>query len=211
MRNLFSAVLKDNAVLEFGILTGILRVAKESLFSGLNNLVVNTILDEKYSEYFGFTGRDVEEMAGYYGREDKLGEIGTWYDGYMFGRSEIYNPWSVISYFNNDCVPKAFWSRTSSNDMILDIIRGGEPQMQDALMKLLQDEPVKAVIDTDIIYPEIKSSEDTIYSFLLMTGYLKVEDVLDTLDDRPVCDLLIPNREIKGVFKKEILDNLASR
>ena len=209
MRNLFSAVLKDNASLEFGVLTGILRIAKESLFSGLNNLIVNTILEESYSEYFGFTDQDVQNMAEYYSREEKIGEIGDWYDGYLFGKSEIYNPWSVISYFNNKCIPKAFWSRTSSNDMILDIVRNGSPEMQKSLMKLLQDEPVQAVVDTDIIYPEIESSEDTIYSFLLMTGYLKIAKVVNVLDDRPVCSLLIPNKEIKSVFKREILDNLS--
>jgi len=209
MRNLFSAVLKDNTALEFGILTGILRIAKESLFSGLNNLIVNTILDEKYSDYFGFTARDVKEMAEYYGQSDKLNEIADWYDGYLFGETGIYNPWSVINYFNNNCSPKAFWSRTSSNDMILDIIKNGRPETRQSLMKLLQDQPVQAVVDADIIYPEIASSEDTVYSFLLMTGYLKIAEVVNTLDDNPVCNLLIPNKEIKGVFKKEILDHLS--
>ena len=209
MRNLFSGVLKDNSALEFGILTGILRIAKESLFSGLNNLIVNSILDEKYSEYFGFTFDEVEEMAKYYDRTAKITEISRWYDGYMFGMKEIYNPWSVISYFNNDCVPRAFWSRTSSNDLILDIIRNGSMEMQTPMMELLQDRPVQAVVDTDIIYPEIKSSEDTVYGFLLMTGYLKIEEYAGILDDNPICKLLIPNKEIKSVFKKEILDNLS--
>ena len=209
MRNLFSAVLKDNADLEFGLLTGILRVAKESLFSGLNNLIVNTILDEKYSGYFGFTADDVETMAAYYGKTGKLEELRDWYDGYLFGKTEIYNPWSVVSYFNNNCNPKAFWSRTSSNDMILEIIRSGNKGMQDSLMKLLQDSPVQAVVDTDIIYPEIDSSEDTVCSFLLMTGYLKIAQVVTMLDDNPVCSLLIPDKEIKAVFKKEIIDNLS--
>lgn len=209
MRNLFSAVFKDNASLELGILTGILRVAKESLFSGLNNLIVNTVLDEKYSEYFGFTAEEVKEMAVYYGQTDKLLEIRTWYDGYLFGQNEIYNPWSVICYFNNNCNPRAFWSRTSGNDMIMDIIRNGDLEMQKSLMKLLQDESVQAVIDTDIIYPEIKSSEDTIYSFLMMTGYLKIHEIVNVLDDRPVSNLRIPNKEIKSVFKREIIDNLS--
>ena len=209
MRNLFSAVLKDNASLEIGLLTGILRIAKESLFSGLNNLTVNTILDEKYSDYFGFSAQEVEEMAAYYGQSGKLSEIREWYDGYRFGNAEIYNPWSVISYFSNHCIPKAFWSRTSSNDMILDIIRNGDPAIQQSLMKLLQDQPVRGLIDTDIIYPEIESSEDTIYSFLLMTGYLKISEIDTMIDDAPVCEMLIPNKEIKGVFKKEILDQLS--
>ena len=210
MRNLFSAVLKDNAALEYGLLTGILRVAKESLFSGLNNLVVNTLLDTKYSSYFGFTESEVESMTEYYGCRQKFDEIRNWYDGYLFGETEIYNPWSVISYINNNCVPRAFWSRTSSNDMILDIIRNGGDGITDSLVSLLQDSPVDGVIDSDIIYPEIESSEDSVYSFLLMTGYLKVSRVLGTVADNPVCSMVIPNREIKGVFRKEILDNLSS-
>jgi len=127
----------------------------------------------------------------------------------LFGKSEIYNPWSVINYFSNDCKPKAFWSRTSSNDIILELIQNGKKELKDCLLKLLQDKPIKAVIDTDLIYPEIKLYDDTIYSFLLMTGYLKVSETIATLEDNPVCNLLIPNREIKGVFKKEILDNLS--
>ncbi len=211
MRNLFSAVLKDNNALELGVLTGILRIAKESLFSGLNNIVVNTILDEKYSRYFGFTSQDVMDMANYYGKRDKLGEIADWYDGYLFGKTEIYNPWSVINYFNNDCTPKAFWSRTSSNDVILEIIRDGGAEMQKALTSLLQDEPVAATIDADIIYPEIKRSEDALYSFLLMTGYLKVSSVTASIGDAPLCNLSIPNKEIKSVFKKEVIDSLSSK
>ncbi len=210
MRNLFSSVLKDNADLEFGLLTGILRVAKESLFSGLNNLVVNTLLDTKYSDYFGFSESEVESMTAYYGCREKFDEIRDWYDGYLFGKTEIYNPWSVISYINNRCVPKAFWSRTSSNDMILDIIRNGGNGIRDDLVSLLQDIPVEGVIDSDIIYPEIESTEDSVYSFLLMTGYLKVVRVLGTISDNPVCSMVIPNREIKGVFRKEILDNLSA-
>ena len=209
MRNLFSSVLKDNDVLEFGVLTGILRVAKESLFSGLNNLVVNTILDERYSSYFGFNDQDVSEMASYYGRKDKLGEIKDWYDGYRFGKTEIYNPWSVISYFNNDCTPKAFWSRTSSNDLILDIIRDKKEETQRALMDLLLGKPVQAVIDTDVVYPEISRSEDAVFSFLAMTGYLKITDQIALVGDAPLCDLLIPNKEIRSVFKKEVTDGLS--
>ncbi len=211
MRNLFSSVLKDNPALEFGVLTGILRIAKESLFSGLNNIVVNTILDEKYSRYFGFTSQEVAEMANYYGKADKLDEIADWYDGYLFGNSEIYNPWSVINYFNNACVPKAFWSRTSSNDVILDLVRDGEMERQEALTSLLQDKPLQATVDTDIIYPEIERSEDALYSFLLMTGYLKVGGVEAYIGDVPLCNLLIPNKEIKSVFKKEIIDHLSNK
>ena len=209
MRNMFSAALKDNEDLEFGFLTGILRIAKESLFSGLNNIVVNTIIDEKYSQYFGFTPREVEEMASYYGHSDKVGEIAEWYDGYLFGKDDIYNPWSVISYFYNRCVPKSFWSRTSSNEIILDVLRNGSSDIIEALSKLLDNQPVLAVVDTDTIYPEIEKSVDSVFSFLLMTGYLKISEVKGMLDDVPLCSLLIPNREIKGAFRKEIIENIS--
>ena len=206
MRNLFSAALKDNGNLEFGILTGILRIAKESLFSGLNNLVVNTILDEKYSEYFGFTPQEVQEMAAYYGKTEKVQEIGSWYDGYLFGKQEIYNPWSVINYFSNDCRPKAFWSRTSGNEIIGQMIQNSNKQIYENLTLLLQGKEVQAIVDTDIIYPEIDENSDAIYSFLLVSGYLRVTDVISEMNDTPICSLAIPNREIKSVFQKEIME-----
>ncbi|MEF2666283.1 MAG: AAA family ATPase [Lachnospira eligens] len=206
MRNLLSAVLKDNPSLELGILTGILRIAKESLFSGLNNLVVNTILDDEYSQYFGFTEEEVSAMAQYYGVSDRLGEIKEWYDGYMFGRTGIYNPWSVINYFNNKCVPKAFWSRTSGNEIIGELFNSADTTFADNLLRLLQGSTVQAIVDTDIIYPEINGDIDTIYSFLLVAGYLRVSEHIGSLYDNPICALSIPNYEIKSVFQKEIID-----
>ena len=127
MRNLFSGGLKDNPHLSYGFLTGILRVAKESIFSGLNNLKINSILDERYSEYFGFTSDEVREMAEYYSASDKYQELCDWYDGYRFGNTEIFNPWSVIGYFNNNCRPKAFWQSTGSNDIIREVLASATP------------------------------------------------------------------------------------
>ena len=210
VRNLLSSALKDNEHLEFGILTGILRIAKESLFSGLNNLVVNTILDDKYAAYFGFTENDVEEMAFYYGKTEKLPEIKEWYDGYLFGNTEIYNPWSVINYFSNNCKPKAFWSRTSGNEIIGQLIKNADKELYDSLSLLLQEADVQSIIDTDIIYPEVTGDPDTIYSFLLVAGYLRVTGYISELHDHPICTLSLPNREIKSVFQKEILDNYGS-
>ena len=210
MRNLLSAALKDNDNLEFGILTGILRIAKESLFSGLNNLVVNTILDEKYSSYFGFTSDDVSEMAAYYGMKEKLPEIKEWYDGYLFGNNEIYNPWSVISYINNNCKPKAFWSRTSGNEIIGQLIQNADSEIYENLTLLLQGKEIQSIIDTDIIYPEINGNSDTIYSFLLVSGYLRVTRIISELNDNPICSVTIPNREIRSIFQKEILDQYTS-
>ncbi len=206
MRNLFTAGLKDNEELELGILTGILRVAKESLFSGLNNLVVNTLMDEKYSQYFGFTSEEVADMAAYYGKTEKLSEIQNWYDGYLFGNTEIYNPWSVISYFNNNCKPKAFWSRTSSNEMIGQMIRSAASETYESLVALMQGTEVQALIDTDIIYPEVSGDPDILYSFLLVAGYLRVTGIISTINDNPICSLAIPNQEIKSIFQKEILN-----
>ena len=210
MRNLLSAALKDNDNLEFGILTGILRIAKESLFSGLNNLVVNTILDEKYSSYFGFTSDDVSELASYYDMKEKLPEIKEWYDGYLFGNNEIYNPWSVINYINNNCKPKAFWSRTSGNEIIGQLIQNADSEIYKNLTLLLQGKEIQSIIDTDIIYPEINGNSDTIYSFLLVSGYLRVTRIISELNDNPICSVTIPNREIRSIFQKEILDQYTS-
>ena len=153
MRNLFSGGLKDNKHLSFGFLTGILRVAKESIFSGLNNLVINSVLDNKYSAYFGFTPDEVREMARYYGVSEKYDEICEWYDGYRFGNSEIFNPWSVINYFNNECKPKAFWLSTGSNDIIGEIITQADQDIYDKLTSLVSGNTIVSYIDTSVTYP----------------------------------------------------------
>lgn len=129
MRNFFSGGLKDNPHLAFGFLTGILRIAKESIFSGMNNLKTNSILDEDYSEYFGFTTEEVKGLLHYYGREEKFQEVCDWYNGYRFGSTEIFNPWSVINYISDKCFPKAFWQSTGSNDIIGEIISAATPEI----------------------------------------------------------------------------------
>lgn len=121
MRNLFSGCFKDNRHLSYGFLTGILRVAKESIFSGMNNLIINSIMDQKYSEYFGFTADEIMEMAAYYHAQEKYEEICEWYDGYRFGTTEIFNPWSVINYYRNDCHPGAYWQSAGKKQSILRI------------------------------------------------------------------------------------------
>ena len=153
MRNLFSGGLKDNPHLSYGFLTGILRVAKESIFSGLNNLKINSILDERYSEYFGFTADEVHEMAEYYNASDKYQELCDWYDGYRFGNTEIFNPWSVIGYFNNNCRPKAFWQSTGSNDIIREVLASATPDIMERLELLMKGESFVTYIDTGVIYP----------------------------------------------------------
>ena len=208
MRNFFSGGLKDNSHLAFGFLTGILRVAKESIFSGMNNLKINSILDESFSEYFGFTAEEVKNILLYYGYEDKFKEICDWYDGYQFGGTEIFNPWSVINYISDKCFPKAFWQSTGSNDIIGEIIVTATSEIKEGLYKLLCGEKITTYIDTSVIYPEIQNNPYSIYSFLVVAGYLKVAAVYPQNDGNFMCDVAIPNKEISFVYEKEILNRM---
>lgn len=208
MRNLFSGCLKDNRHLAYGFLTGILRVAKESIFSGLNNLKVNSILDDKYSQYFGFTPEEVREMACYYGVEEKYEEICAWYDGYRFGNTEIFNPWSVVNYFGNGCQPRAFWQSTGSNDIIGEILAGMNTDIYERLNALLQGKSFVTYIDTGVIYPQIRNNPSSVYSFLLVAGYLKVLRSELSFSGDYMCEVALPNREIAFVYNKEILQKL---
>ncbi len=205
MRTLFSGGLKDNPHLSYGFLTGILRVAKESIFSGLNNLKINSILDHRYSEYFGFTPDEVKEMADYYDVSEKYEEICAWYDGYRFGNTEIFNPWSVIGYFNNECVPRAFWQSTGSNDVIGEILKNATPETYEKLEDLMQGKSFMTHIDTGVIYPQIQNDPSAIYSFLLVTGYLKATANDQTFGGDYICKVALPNKEISYVYSKEIL------
>ena len=208
MRNLFSGVLKDNKHLSYGFLTGILRVAKESIFSGLNNLTINSILDNKYSEYFGFTHDEVREMAAYYSAEDKYDELCEWYDGYRFGNWEIFNPWSVINYFRNDCQARAYWQATGSNEIIGEVLSGIDEDITDKLNKLIQGETIVSAIDTGVIYPQVKNNPSSVFSFLLVAGYLKSVKSSMAVGGDFMCEVALPNKEISFVYRKEILHKL---
>ena len=206
MRNFFSGGLKDNSHLAFGFLTGILRVAKESIFSGMNNLKTNSILDNSYSEYFGFTTEEVREMLCYYKKKEKFQEICEWYDGYRFGDTEIFNPWSVINYISDGCFPRAFWQSTGNNEIIGEIIETATPEITEGLYKLLCGEKITTYVDTSVIYPEVRKNPYSIYSFLLVAGYLKVAAIYPQNDGNFMCDVAIPNKEIAFVYEKEILN-----
>lgn len=206
MRNFFSGGLKDNPHLAFGFLTGILRVAKESIFSGMNNLKTYSILDDGYSSYFGFTEKEVKDMLRYYGKDDKYNELSEWYDGYRFGNTEIFNPWSVINYISDNCFPKAFWQSTGSNEIIGEIIQTATPEITKDLYKLLCGEKIAAYIDTGVIYPDVQNNPYSIYSFLLVAGYLKVANIYPQSDGNFMCDVAIPNKEITFVYEKEVLN-----
>lgn len=203
MRNFFSSGLKDNPHLAFGFLTGVL---KESIFSGMNNLKTNSILDNSYSSYFGFTNEEVKDMLAYYEYEDKYQEILEWYDGYRFGNTEIFNPWSVINYISDQCFPKAFWQSTGSNDIIGEIIGTATPEITENLYKLFCGNTITTYVDTSVIYPEVQNNPYSIYSFLLVAGYLKVAAIYPQNDGNYMCDVAIPNKEILYVYEKEVLN-----
>ena len=205
MRNFFSGGLKDNPHLAFGFLTGVL---KESIFSGMNNLKTNSILDNSYSSYFGFTNEEVKDMLAYYEYEDKYQEILEWYDGYRFGNSEIFNPWSVINYISDQCFPKAFWQSTGSNDIIGEIIGTATPEITENLYKLFCGNTITTYVDTSVIYPEVQNNPYSIYSFLLVAGYLKVAAIYPQNDGNYMCDVAIPNKEILYVYEKEVLNRI---
>ena len=209
MRNFFSGGLKDNMHLSYGFMTGILRVAKESIFSGLNNLKINSIMDQKYSEYFGFTSDEVKALAAYYKVPEKYAEICEWYDGYRFGNTDIFNPWSVSYYFTNGCEPGTFWLATGSNDVIGEMLKIVDEDTYNSLQILLQGQSVTAYIDTNVIYPQIKENPSSVFSFLLVAGYLKAVKTAVAFAGDYMCELAIPNREISFVYNKEILERMS--
>ena len=207
MRNFFSGGLKDNPHLAFGFLTGILRVAKESIFSGMNNLKTYSILDDGYSSYFGFTEKEVKDMLRYYGKDDKYNELSEWYDGYRFGNTEIFNPWSVINYISKGCLPQAYWVNTGKNEILDDVLRVATDDITERLYDLLQGERVVARIDQNVVYRSLAEDPANIYSLLLVAGYLKTPKKELQADGSYLCEVSIPNREIAAVYKSEILSH----
>ena len=208
MRNFFSGAFKDNKYLSYGFLTGILRIAQESLFSGLNNLSVNSVMDDAYDRFFGFTYAEVHEMMEYYGAGEKEEELKKWYDGYIFGREEIYNPWSVINYIAKACVPQAYWVNTGKNEVLEDVLKSATDDIIERLYALLQGECVVARIDQNVVYRSLADDPANIYSLLLVTGYLKTPKKELQADGAYLCEVSIPNREIAAVYKSEILAHL---
>lgn len=208
MRNFFSGAFKDNKNLSYGFLTGILRIAQESIFSGLNNLTVNSVLDEDYDSYFGFTNEEVHTMLEYYGVTEKEKELKEWYDGYRFGNEEIYNPWSVISYISKNCIPQAYWVNTGKNEILDDVMSVATDDITERLHALLQGKAVVARIDQNVVYRVLSDEPENIYSLLLVAGYLKTTKKELQGDGSYLCEVSIPNKEIAAVYKSEILSHL---
>ena len=207
MRNFFSGAFKDNKNLSYGFLTGILRIAQESIFSGLNNITVNTVMDEEYDSFFGFTAYEVKAMLEYYGIAEKENELKDWYDGYLFGNEEIYNPWSVINYISRDCIPQAYWVNTGKNEILEDVIRVAPDDITERMYALLQGERVIARIDQNVVYRSLAEEPANIYSLLVVAGYLKTTNKDLQEDGSYLCEVSIPNREIAAVYKSEIISH----
>ena len=208
IRNLLEQVLKTNNSLKFAVMTGCMRISKESIFTGLNNLKVLSITDERYDEYFGFTDTEVKEMLKYYEIEDHYEEIKSWYDGYRFGSTEVYCPWDVLNYCDKikdhaDSFPENYWINTSSNDAVKKFI-----QMSDnvttkrEIENLLAGEEITKEIHQELIYPEMYQTLENVWSLLFMTGYLTQRGRVDAKRYK----LVIPNLEIRDIFKTQIME-----
>lgn len=208
MRNFFSGAFKDNKNLSYGFLTGILRIAQESIFSGLNNLTVNSVMDEAYDRYFGFTNEEVSKMLEYYGVAEKESELQEWYDGYLFGNEEIYNPWSVINYISKGCVPQAYWVNTGKNEILEDVLKVADKDITEKLYSLIRGDKVLARIDQNVVYRSLTDDPANIYSLLLVAGYLKTTIKELQADGSYLCQVSIPNKEIASVYKSEVLAHL---
>lgn len=210
IRSLFESALKTNDSLEFAVITGCLRISKESIFTGLNNLKINSILNQSYAEYFGFTQQEVEQMLVDYDLSDKTGEVKEWYDGYLFGETEVYNPWSVINYVdtaieNTVAFPKPYWSNTSSNSIIRELIEEADSVVKQEIEGLLAGGTIEKPIHEDITYEDIHKTQDNLWNFLFFTGYLK--KIKERFEDEMIyLTLTVPNKEVAGIYRSTILE-----
>ena len=207
IRNMFEQALKTNEALYFAVLTGCLRVAKESIFTGLNNPKVFSVSTVRFDEYFGFTDSEVRDMLGYYGLEEKYGDIKEWYDGYRFGNVDVYCPWDVICYCDEllddpDLLPRDYWSNTSGNEAVRHFIgQMGNGPTKSELEALTAGETVEKEIREDLTYSRLYESSDNLWSVLFATGYLTRRGTVE----RNRYALAIPNREIRNIFTDQIL------
>lgn len=207
MRQFLSSALKTNDSLEFAVLTGVLRVAKESIFSGLNNLDVYTVNSQKYSDVFGFTPQEVQKMAHDLGKTDTLPEIRKWYDGYRFANQDIYNPWSVNKYFDAGCIPAPYWVNTSGNGILKELLHHADLRRIKTIQNLLNGETVTVTLNEGVVYESIEKDPSALYTLMLTTGYLTAVEKSAYSYDR--YGLRIPNEEVKWVYRTEILNHLA--
>lgn len=207
VRNMLGQVLKSNGSLQFAVLTGCLRIAKESIFTGLNNFNVLSITNVRFDEHFGFSDKEVRDMLDYYSLADKYGQIKEWYDGYRFGKTDVHCPWDVINYVNllrsePEAPPRAFWINTSGNYIIRRFLQMATPRTRREVERLLAGESVKRKVNQELTYRELYQSIDNLWSVLFTTGYLTSKEAAK----EDVYSLVIPNREIRKIFMEQVME-----
>ena len=209
IRSLFESALKTNDTLEFAVVTGCLRISKESIFTGLNNLKVISIRDKSYAEHFGFTPDEVQLMLAHYGLEGNQEAVQKWYDGYQFGETEVYNPWSVINYVDS-CYkdkkefPRPYWSNTSSNSIVRTLVERADLSVKQEIEALIEGKTITKPIHEDITYDDMDSTQDNLWNFLFFTGYLK--KISEHQDGEEILvEMAIPNSEVRYIYKNTVL------
>lgn len=210
IRSLFESALKTNDYLKFAVITGCLRISKESIFTGLNNLEINSILSPYYAEHFGFTPAELKDILNYYELQEKNAEIAAWYDGYLFGNTEVYNPWSVINhikaaYHTKNSFPKPYWANTSSNNIIRELITRSDSVARQEIEDLIEGKTIEKPIHEDITYEDIYKTQDNLWNFLFFTGYLKKVSERFS-EDTLYLTLAIPNTEVRYIYRNTILE-----
>ena len=212
IRSLFESALKTNPSLEFAVITGCLRISKESIFTGLNNLKIISILSTRYDEYFGFTSEEVKKICRDYDMKEKYEIIKEWYNGYIFGDANVYNPWSVVQYIddleaNINEYPSSYWANTSSNSIVKSLVERAEDKTKKEIELLIEGESIEKPVHEDITYDEIYKSMDNLYNFMFFTGYFKkVSQRVDKSTKLKYLELKIPNEEVKYIFRTKVLN-----
>ena len=210
LKSWLTGALKDNSALFAAVLTGVQRVTKESIFSDLNSLRVNTSLNVASDERYGFTQADVEALASYLGREDGVPAAKEWYDGYRFGNLEVYNPWSLLNYFSRGCAVDIYWGNTSSNSVLGDALRASDGRTFSQVLALAEPGGVvDAALDLGVVFPDVGIRPEALWSMLYLSGYLTTDDVAFPGDSEYMRRLRIPNREVGRLYRKEIVDRFA--
>ena len=210
IRGLFGQALKTNEFLQFAVLTGCLRISKESIFTGLNNFKVMSITDSRFDEQFGFTDSEVKKLLSDYGMDSHFDEVKEWYDGYHFGKADVYCPWDVINHADHlrddsDAKPQTYWINSSGNSLVRRLINRADSSTKDEIERLIAGEAIEKVIRQDLTYDEIENSIDNIWSVLFTTGYLtKIGEVKLPDSESYAYMLVIPNKEVREVFVLQI-------
>ncbi|MDO5780700.1 MAG: AAA family ATPase [Clostridium sp.] len=211
IRSLFESALKTNSSLEFSVITGCLRISKESIFTGLNNLKIISILDDRYAEHFGFTDDEVIKICEDYNMQQKYETIKQWFNGYIFGETNVYNPWSVMQYVddlkaNINRLPKSYWANTSSNSIVKSLIERADDITKGEIEALIEGKTIEKPVHEDINYDGVYDNLDNLWNFMFFTGYFKkISERMDENTQENFVELAIPNLEVKYIFRTKIL------